>query len=61
MDKLCERLEICGFFIKYSQIMDKTCKGFIKDYCKGPKGKECKRKVYFDEKGEAPGDDMMPV
>ncbi len=56
----CELLEKCGFFKKYQDIKKLACKGFIRQYCKGPKMNICKRKQYRQEHGVPPSDDMMP-
>ena len=60
MAQECELLTKCGFFKKYQKIKDLACKGFISQYCKGPKMDECKRKEYLAKNGQQPSDDMMP-
>ena len=60
MEQQCELLEKCGFFKKYQESKNLACKGFINQYCKGPKLNECERKKYREEHGEPPSDDMMP-
>lgn len=60
MAKECELLAACDFFKKYQRTKDLACKGFISQYCKGPKMDECKRKKYRVEHGQPPPDDMMP-
>jgi hypothetical protein len=57
----CELLETCGFFKKYKDSKDLACKGFMNQYCNGPKMDECKRKQYRKEHGSPPDDDMMPT
>jgi hypothetical protein len=57
----CDLLATCGFFKKYQASNDLACKGFISQYCKGPKMNECKRKQYRTEHGRAPVDEMMPT
>ena len=56
----CEFLEMYGLFIKYKKILDLACRGFIKICCKGEKMDSCSRKIYRQEHGAPPGDDMMP-
>jgi hypothetical protein len=56
----CELLEECGFFKKYQATKDLACKGFIQQYCKGPKMNQCRRKEYRQAHGKPPSDDMMP-
>ena len=60
MSQDCELLETCGFFKKYQETKELACRGFINQYCKGPKLDECKRKEYRLKNGEPPSDDMMP-
>lgn len=60
MAQECELLNTCGFFQKYGATQSLACKGFIKQYCKGPKMNECQRKVYRKKNGRAPSDDMLP-
>lgn len=57
----CELLATCGFFKKYQATKDLACKGFIAQYCKGPKMNQCKRKEYLAEHGRPASDDMMPT
>jgi hypothetical protein len=56
----CELLGNCGFFKKHSEAKSLACQGFIKNYCKGEKMDECKRKKYRQEHGSPPHEDMMP-
>ena len=56
----CEKLKICGFFKKYTEMKSLVCKGFIRSYCEGGLQNECKRKEYSEMHGEPPPDDMMP-
>lgn len=56
----CELLEKCGFFKKYATAKELACKGFILQYCKGPKMDRCKRKEYRLKHGVPPSDDMLP-
>ncbi len=58
---VCELLSVCGFFQKYENSLNMACKGFITTYCKGPQMDECKRKIYRQEHGVPPDDDMMPT
>jgi len=58
--KECELLKTCGFFKKYQEEKDLACRGFIRQYCRGPKMSECARKAYREAHGSAPDDDMMP-
>lgn len=58
--KDCELLDKCGFFIKYSESKDLACKGFMLMYCKGDKQEQCKRKIYREQNGKPPSDDMLP-
>ncbi len=60
MSVACKWLESCGFFKKWSTRKNLACRGFIQTYCRGEKRDQCKRKVYFDEHGTAPPDDMLP-
>ena len=60
MDQECEMLVKCGFFKKYQPSKDLACRGFIKQYCKGPKMKDCRRLKYRQEHGVPPSDDMLP-
>ncbi|HMK92511.1 MAG TPA: hypothetical protein VK576_05890 [Thermoleophilia bacterium] len=60
MSDECELLAGCGFFRKYQATRDAACKGFIAQYCRGPKMDGCQRKVYRAEHGMAPSDDMLP-
>ncbi|MDD5457048.1 MAG: hypothetical protein PHV30_08450 [Candidatus Margulisbacteria bacterium] len=56
----CELIEKCGFFKKYQATKDLACKGFILQYCTGPKKQDCKRMQYRKEHGAPPPDEMMP-
>jgi hypothetical protein len=56
----CELLANCGFFKKYAERYNLSCKGFIKLYCQGPRRNECQRKQCGQEHGEPLSDDMMP-
>ena len=56
----CELLKTCGFFAKYKESLDMACRGFITQYCEGPKMEECARKEYRRQHGESPVVDMMP-
>ncbi len=60
MAQECELLVKCGFFKKYQTTKDLACKGFIMQYCTGPKMNECVRKQYRQEHGTPPCDDLMP-
>jgi hypothetical protein len=60
MDQECQSLVKCGFFKKYQTTKNLACKGFILQYCKGPKMNACKRMQYRQEHGTPPSDDMMP-
>lgn len=60
MENQCELLEKCGFFRKYESSKELACKGFINQYCKGPKQSECKRLEFRQKNGVPPVDDMMP-
>ncbi|MBN1124116.1 MAG: hypothetical protein JXA82_03850 [Sedimentisphaerales bacterium] len=57
----CELLANCGFFKKFQNTRDLACQGFIKQYCKGPKMDECKRKLFRQKHGSPPPDEMMPT
>ncbi|MEZ5070267.1 MAG: hypothetical protein R2751_04675 [Bacteroidales bacterium] len=61
MNKECELLEKCGFFLKYCNSKSLACKGFISQYCKGDLMSECKRLQYRKAHGSPPSDDMMPT
>ena len=61
MDIECKFLATCGFFKKYQASKQLACRGFIRQYCRGPKKDECKRKLYRAEHGSSPPDDMMPT
>ncbi len=56
----CELLANCGFFRKHQASKELACRGFVQQYCKGPKMDECKRKEYRNKNGTAPSDDMLP-
>lgn len=56
----CENLVRCGFFTKYRETLDLACRGFINQYCSGPKQFECERRVFKTQHGFAPDDDMLP-
>ena len=60
MPQECELLKTCGFFKAHSSTNDLACKGFISQYCRGPRMAECKRKQYRQEHGTPPPDNMMP-
>jgi hypothetical protein len=60
MAQKCELLATCGFYKKHQASKELACKGFIAQYCKGPKMDQCKRKEYLKQHGKAPSDDMMP-
>jgi hypothetical protein len=55
---MCELLAKCGFFKKYQAVNDLACRGFIGQYCKGPKISQCARKKYREEYGKPPVNDM---
>ncbi len=57
----CDMLRKCGFFKKYQETKDLACKGFMVMYCKGSKMNDCKRKLYRQENGKPPLDDMLPT
>jgi hypothetical protein len=61
METECSLLTKCGFFIKYCNTKELACRGFINQYCKGPKQYECKRLEYRNKNGVPPPDDMMPT
>jgi len=61
MESQCELLEKCGFFKKYQQTKELACRGFINQYCNGPRQNDCKRKEYRFKHGVPPVDDMMPT
>ena len=61
MAKDCSLLDKCGFFKKYQAAKDLACKGFVQQYCTGPKMNECMRLKYRLEHGTPPPDDMMPT
>lgn len=60
MTQECELLSTCGFFKKYQETKNLACRGFIRQYCKGPDIEKCKRKEYRKKHGVPPSDDMMP-
>ena len=60
MTQECELLSTCGFFSKYQATKNLACKGFIAQYCKGPKMNQCKRKEYRNKYGTPPSENMMP-
>ncbi|MGE5341809.1 MAG: hypothetical protein ACM3SY_10065 [Candidatus Omnitrophota bacterium] len=60
MNQNCEMLEKCGFFKKFQASKNLACKGFILQYCQGPKMDACKRKEHRKTHGTPPPDDMMP-
>ena len=57
----CDMLRKCSFFKKYQETKDLACKGFMVMYCKGTKMNDCKRKLYRQENGKPPLDDMLPT
>lgn len=61
MEKMCELFENCAFFKKYSQIMNRTCQGFIEEFCRGGESHKCKRKIFREKEGKAPPEDMLPI
>ena len=60
MARECELFEKCGFLKKHYATKELACKGFILQYCRGPKLDQCKRKAYLQEHGTPPSDDMLP-
>ena len=56
----CEKLAKCGFIRKYKDSKSMACKGFIHQYCNGPKQEQCKRKEYSIANGTPPSDEMLP-
>jgi hypothetical protein len=60
MARECEQLETCGFLKKHLQTQELACRGFMLQYCKGPKLDQCKRRTYLQEHGTQPSDDMLP-
>lgn len=58
--KDCENLSACGFFKKHLETKGLACQGFIRQYCKGDKQDDCKRKTYKKEHGSLAPDDMLP-
>ncbi len=56
----CEFLKDCSFFQKYQNTKDLVCKGFILQYCKGPKMEQCERRK-LRKSGKVPPADMMPT
>ena len=56
----CPNLAACPFLKKHGNTKDLMCKGFILLFCKGVKQNECKRKIYKQEHGAPPSEDMMP-
>lgn len=62
MDKKCVRLENCGFFKRYEKDVKTIKEGWIHLFCESDeKAKHCKRRKYFEEKGEPPVDNMTPT
>lgn len=60
MNQECKFLANCGFFRKYRETKDLACRGFINQYCRGPKMDQCKRMEYRNKYGKPPSDDMLP-
>ncbi|MCU0606593.1 MAG: hypothetical protein MUF78_04060 [Candidatus Edwardsbacteria bacterium] len=58
--KDCENLATCGFLRKHMEAKTLACQGFIRQYCKGDKQGDCKRRTYKQEHGAAAPDDMLP-
>jgi len=56
----CASIEKCGFFKKYENSKALACKGFTSLYCRGAKMNECKRKIFREQHGMPPPDEMMP-
>jgi hypothetical protein len=61
VEKECELLAKCGFFKKYQETKDLACRGFMAQYCRGPKMNDCQRLKYRRVHGAPPSDDMMPT
>lgn len=61
MSRECEWLQRCGFLKKYRHSRRQECQDFIMVFCKGPRLQTCQRKVFRDEKGIPPSDDLMPT
>jgi hypothetical protein len=60
MAEACENLQSCGFFKKHSSVSDLACKWYVREYCNGSMQNRCKRKLYKQEHGTPPSDDMLP-
>lgn len=60
MAQECELLEKCGFFKRHGSTKELACRGFIQQFCQGPKQDQCKRKEYRKAHGTPPSDDMLP-
>lgn len=60
MSDHCVNLPTCGFFKKYFPINQAVCRSFLRDYCRGEMQDACQRKVWRQEHGAPPPDDMLP-
>ena len=58
--EICELLDDCGFFKKYSASKELACRGLARIYCKGRRQAECHRKKFKLEHGYSPSPDMLP-
>ena len=58
---LCHRLETCGFFQKYKDVIgDQRYEMIVRSFCKGSLQPLCKRLKYMAEKGEDPPPGLRP-
>lgn len=57
----CSLLDDCGFLKKSGRTDDMGCTWFIREYCRGPRMAECRRRKHFYEHGMLPSDDMLPT
>jgi len=59
---MCERIEDCGFFIAYAGSSEATNQAWIKMFCCSlERSMECKRKIFLQETGQLPPDNMSPT
>lgn len=57
----CENHEGCGFFEKHNDPDTAIFSMLISIYCNGPLRDECARKLYLEDNGEFPTDDIAPT
>ena len=62
MEKRCENLVKCGFFMNYSGNNEVIKQGWIRMYCENyDKSEKCERKKMKKKTGSPPPDNMTPT